>query len=194
MSRRTSRIGLAGGIIALSLVAVGAAWAATSSPTAGSAGMDRADATTFRVFGQPDVADEVYVPVDGDLEREELLPGDAVMFRDVLYALDESDPAQPKGMGDPIGEVLIECLVHTVESEFDAKLVCDAAFELPGKGTLFLVTHFSFSEFEDPGYVLGAVVGGDGVYAGAGGDFTVRDLPRADDPEGPSDSVYEIRL
>jgi hypothetical protein len=193
MSRHTTRrIGLAGAVgLVAAVVLAGVAFAHGDDP---GPGMDRSDATTFQFFGMGQ-EDEVFVPVDGDAAREEPMEGDRFLFRDVLFALDATDPNAPASTGDPIGQSLVDCTFRTVDLEAqDAQLVCHAVMELEGRGRLYGVVHLRLSEFEDPGYVTGAVVGGDGTYAGAGGEFTVREFPRGGDEEAPTDSVYEIRL
>jgi hypothetical protein len=194
---RMSRVGLGAAVLVLiALATAGVAVATGDSPTTGSAGIDRGDATTFRLFGVPDLEAETFIPADGSDDEERFpIPGDRTVLRDVLYAVDETDPERPAATGDALGQALITCdVIIADEAAEDAELVCDAVVELDGRGTLTLLVSFAFSEFEDPRFITAAVTGGTGLYAGAGGEAQVRDLPRSDDPEGTSDSLYEFRL
>jgi len=180
--------------VALTLVVgVGSAGAALASGDRSGSNIDRADATTLRFFALFDPATEFEIPADPD-GPEEGGVGDVFVLSDVLFALDDSDRNRPRPAGAALGRTLIECrLIRIDASGEDGDILCAAALVIEDKGTIQVQLSAAFSEFEDPGYVSGAVIGGTGIYAGAGGELLVFDVPRDDGTED-SDSVYEVRL
>lgn len=195
---RTSRSAVIGAsaLVAAALATTGVAVAQGGD---GSDPPRRGDAVTFHLLGVPDTTADVVITVDGRPIDEEgdFVPGDRFLSRDVLYELRPDDPSATGGgdhpQGDPVGQALIDCTIRAVDAATqDATLTCSAHLELP-EGTLHHDAVIRFSEFVDPGHISAAVTGGDGLYAGAGGETTVREIP-GDDPEGPTNSIWEVRL
>jgi hypothetical protein len=117
-------------------------------------------------------------------------PGDRNVFREQLFALDDSDPANPEPTGPALGSVLAECTVVTTGLErADTSVLCSRMFVLDDRGDIAAAES---STFADPAEDTVAITGGTGDFRDAGGEisFTVEEFGDA----GLLNSVYDVRL
>jgi hypothetical protein len=129
-----------------------------------------------------------------------------LIFHETLYPVDpdtlDTTEAQTH---EPIGTSHVSCMFEQV-TPTSAELQCEGVIDITGQGRMYIKAPVITDFTEDlepvaPGTplevepIIGAVLGGDQAFARANGDFTVRDVMRADTPEThETDSLYEVRL
>lgn len=117
-------------------------------------------------------------------------PGDRNVFREQLFALDDSDPDNPEPTGPQLGSVLAECTVVTVgQTPADQSQLCSRMFVLDDRGDIAAAESFTFA---DPVDDTLALTGGTGDFRDAGGQvsFTAEFFDDGD----LFNSVYDFRL
>ena len=145
----------------------------------------------FSLIGVPNAEFESV----GD-EQEFPEEGDEFSFVDDLFAVgDDNLPTGPQ-----LGRAYVDCkAMATAEpvSEDDfgvVELLCQFGVKIFDNGDLFGSVAFDFSDFEDPGFVLGGISSGTQKYFGADGELKVTDIEDADPDDDITNSLYEFRL
>ena len=117
-------------------------------------------------------------------------PGDRTVFRERLFALDNSDPDNPEPTGDQLGTVVVECTAVTMgAAPEDQSWICSRVFTLDDRGDIAVQESFTFA---DPIEDTLSVTGGTGEFRDVGGQvsFAVEEIPDAP----VHNSIYSFHL
>lgn len=120
-------------------------------------------------------------------------PGDVVVFRERLFALDDRDPENPRPTGEQIGTVVAQCTIVAVGEEDapqDTSVICSRVFTLDGRGEIAASEAYTFA---DPLSDTLPLTGGTGEFMDAGGEIAF-DPQEIEGVEFYFNSVYTIRL
>jgi CHRD domain len=117
-------------------------------------------------------------------------PGDRAVYRERLFALDDSDPDNPEPAGEQLGTLVAECTATTTgEVPEDYSWICSRMFTLDGRGDIAVMESYTFA---DPLADSLAITGGTGEFRDAGGQIDFE--PELIEGEEFFNSVYDVRL
>jgi hypothetical protein len=122
------------------------------------------------------------------MEEEEIPPvGSRVYISEVLYETEDGTTR-----GDEVGRTHIECSAQVVSVNF----LCDIAFVFASGSQLHgtVLVDFAMEEEAEPFQLDIAVTGGTGDFFGATGDVSLTDITDPDEPDAPTETLYEADL
>jgi hypothetical protein len=142
------------------------------------------------VHNAPFPAGAVRGQLEQDPEAVIPMPGDRQVYRERLFALDDSDPENPQPSGEQLGAVVVECTQVTVgEAPEDTSWICSRVFTLEGRGDIAAAESFTFA---DPVEDTISITGGTGDFRDAGGQASF-DVQFIEDGSF-FNSIYQIKL